>query len=169
MDEIITGTVTGIASTALGDVATNPTGREIWTGVKIRTADGKSRFFPSMLVESEASLIINEAMDRGEPVELWLSGKDIRAYPYGVRTAREAWYGDVFGPYLRNQGFKWLALGILLLPVIGIGVLFILSAIGYFFNAGSFAARRSHETFERGLHGNEVSSFAPDGDRLRAA
>jgi hypothetical protein len=166
MDEIITCTVTGIASTALGDVVSNPSGREIWTGVKIRTADGKSRFFPSMLVEAEASLIINEAMDRGEPVELWLSGKDIRAYPYGVRTARETWYGDVFGPYLRNQGLKWLALGILLLPLLGLGVLFILSAIGYFFNAATFGARRSRETFEYGLDG----TTGPDGRaRLRAA
>ncbi|AWV17645.1 hypothetical protein A3862_20845 [Methylobacterium sp. XJLW] len=166
MDEIITGTVTGIASTALGDVATNPTGREIWTGVKIRTADGKSRFFPSMLVEAEASLIINEAMDRGEPVELWLSGKDIRAYPYGVRTARETWYGDIFGPYLRNQGFKWLALGILLLPLLGLGVLFILSAVGYFFSAATFGARRSRQTFETGLGD---ASVLGDNGRLRAA
>lgn len=122
-----------------------------------------------MLVEAEASLIINEAMDRGEPVELWLSGKDVRAYPYGVRTSREAWYGAPISPYLRNQGIKWLVMGIFLLPVLGIGALFILTSIGYFFNAGTFAARQSRETFERGLQGSNAPSFAPDGDRLRAA
>lgn len=168
MDEIITGTFIGIASTALGDVATNPTGREIWTAVKVRTADGKTRFFPSMLVEAEASLVINEAMDRGEPVEIWLSGKDVRAYPYGVRTSRETWYGAPFSPYLRNQGIKWLIMGIFLLPVLGLGVLFILTSIGYFFNAGTFAARRSRETFERGLTPSVWEAYPRQVGRIAA-
>jgi hypothetical protein len=169
MDEIIKGTLLGIGSTTLGDVRSNPSGREIWIGVRIRTEGGKSRFLKGMLVESEAALIITEAMDRGEPVELWLTGKDERAYPYGVRTAREAWYHDGYSGYLRGQGLKFLILGILTIPLLGAGVLIMIGSIGWFIASAQFAARRSRAAFERGYEAAVSSSASDAGSRLRAA
>lgn len=169
MNEIIKGTLIGIGSTVLGDVRTNPSGREIWVGVRIRTEDGKSRFLKGMLVEAEAALVINEAMDRGEPVELWLSGKPERAYPYAVRTAREAWYYDGYSDYLRGQGLKTLGIGILMLPLLGIGILMMISSIGYFIASNQFAAQRSRSTFERGCEATVSPSGSDAARRLQAA
>ncbi|MEH3118800.1 MAG: hypothetical protein PGN25_14705 [Methylorubrum populi] len=150
MDEVITCTLLGYASTTVFDVQADPSGRQIWTGVRVRTVDGKARFFPSMLVEAEASLILDAAMQRGEQVELWLSGKVERAYPYDIRTATEAWYTDACSSHLRGQAIKTLVIGILTLPLFGLGLLVLWMSMGYFWASGRFAPCHSRETFELG-------------------
>lgn len=150
MNEVIKCTFLGYGSVVLGDIRSNPSGREIWTGVRIRTDEGKTRFLKGMLVEAEAALIINEAMDRGSQLEVWLSGKDERAYPYAIRSATEDWYYDGYSDYLRNQGLKFLVLGILTIPLLGAGIFLIIGSFGYFGASTAFAAYYTRETFERG-------------------
>ena len=171
MDEVITCTVLGIGSVAHGDVDTNPSGRQIWIGVRVRTSAGKSHFFPGMLVEAEAAVIVRDAMENGEPVQLWLTGKEQRAYPYGVRTAADEWYYDGYAGYLSGQGFKFLVLSILTLPLLGIGLLILPTAISYFMSASTFTARRSQATFDRGSAGGapEKDTGGTSGERLQAA
>lgn len=38
MDEVIRCTLLGVASSTLFDIRANPSGREVWTGVRVRTA-----------------------------------------------------------------------------------------------------------------------------------
>ncbi len=121
-----------IASTAIGDVVTNPNR----PGDMDRRqgpygADGKSRFYPSMLVEAEASLIINEAMDRGEPVRALAERQNVRAYPYGVRTARRRGTATSSDPTC-EPGIQVFGHRHLAAARHRIGVLGILSAVGYF-------------------------------------
>ncbi|SFG57849.1 hypothetical protein [Methylobacterium gossipiicola] len=150
MNEVIKCHFLGIGSVAPGDVRTNPSGREIWTGVRLRTDAGKTRFLKGALIEAEASLIINEAMDRGEQLEVWFSGKEERAYAYAIRSATEAWYYDGYADYLRLQGIKFLVIGVLTLPLLGLGIFFILQAFGFFGASTTFAASYPRSTFERG-------------------
>ena len=150
MNEVIKCHFLGIGSVVLGDVRTNPSGREIWTGVRLRTDDGKTRFLKGALIEAEAALIINEAMDRGEQLEVWISGKEERAYVYGIKSATEEWYYDGYSDYLRLQGIKFFVIGVLTLPLLGLGIFGIIQAVGFFFASTTFAAYYSRQTFERG-------------------
>lgn len=150
MNEVIKCHFLGVGSVALGDVLTNPSGREIWTGVRLRTDAGKTRFLKSALIEAEAALIINEAMDRCEQLEVWFSGKEERAYVYGIRSATEQWYYDGYSDYLRLQGIKFLVIGVLTLPFLGLGLFGIIQAFGFFFASTTFAAYYSRKTFELG-------------------
>lgn len=171
MDEIITCTILGIASIALGDTKSNPSGRETWTGVRVRTPDGKARFFKSMLVEAEASIILHSAMDRGEQVEMWLTGKTERPYPYAIRTTSDAWYNDSLGREFRFDALKIFLIGVLLLPVIGIGVLGLIASIGILWSSFTFSARHSRETFDLGYEAGVLrrSQIEPlDGGRQAA-
>ena len=150
MDEIIKCTVLGVAAVALGDVASNPSGREIWTGVRIQTSNGKKRFIKSALIEAEASIIINEAIASGRELELWFSGKEARYYVYGIKSNIDDWYHDEYTSYLSGQGVKWLIIGVLTIPILGIGVLLIIQSLGYFVASSTFAPRYSREIFKRG-------------------
>ncbi|WP_438345326.1 hypothetical protein [Methylorubrum populi] len=93
-----------------------------------------------MLVEAEAALVINEAMDRGAELEVWFSGKDERAYPYGIKSATEEWCYDGYSDYLRRQGIKVLLLGVLMLPLLGLGIFVMIMSFGYFAASTTFAA-----------------------------
>lgn len=163
MNEVIKCTFLGIGSVALGDLQTNPSGREVWTGVRIRTDAGKTRFLKGMLVEAEAALIINEAMDRGAELEIWFSGKEERAYPYGIKSATEEWYYDGYSDYLRGQGLKFLVIGVLTLPLLGLGIFGIIQAFVFFGASTTFAASYSRQTFERGY---EEGVLKPRAERI---
>ena len=164
MDEIITCTLLGVASGTLFDLQSNPSGREVWTGVRVRTTDGRTRFFPRMTVEAEASVILDAAIRRGEMVELWLAGNNKTAYPYGIRTSGDAWYTEGWGGELRGDALKFLLIGILTLPLLGIGVLVLLMALGYLINSYSFDARYSREEFDRGHDALILSRMVQSSD-----
>lgn len=171
MDEIVTCELLGVASTTVFDLQSNPSGREVWTGVRVRTGDGKARFFPGMVIEAEASIILQAALDSGERIELWLTGKAQRAHPYAIRTAIEEWYHDGYAGYLTGQGLKFLLIGIVTLPLLGMGIFGIIAAIQYFLGASTFSARHSRQVFALGLPADLVRRTAgtPNGESRRAA
>lgn len=150
MDEIIRCRIMGVASVDLGGAGPDADGRQIWIGVRVRPQAGPVRFLERMVLEAEASLILQDAMETGDPVELWLTGKEGRVHPYGIRTATEAWYSDALGRDLRKAALKYLAIGVLLLPALGIGVLGLIASAGYLSASSTFAPRRSREEFMSG-------------------
>lgn len=137
----------------------------------MRTPDGKARFFPSMLVEAEATLILDAAIQRGEQVELWLTGKAERACPYGIRTATEAWYTDASSRHLRTRATQALIIGILTLPLLGIGVPVLTMAAGFFIASRTSAPRHSREVFDLGYETGVLGQglVGVSDDRLQAA
>lgn len=150
MNEVIRCTLLGVASSTLFDIQANPSGREVWTGVRVRLANGKTRFFTGMTVEAEAAIILRAAMEHGESVELWLSGKPQRAHPYGIRTATEEWYSDAFSRDIHAEALKWVFRGILTLPIFGLGLFFLWEAVVKFVSSTTFAPHHSREVFELG-------------------
>ncbi len=147
MDEVIRCRLMGVASVDLGDAGPGSTGRQAWIGVRVRMEDGTVRFFQRMAVEAEASLILQAAMEDGETVELWLTGKNACVHPYGIRTATEAWYGDALSRDLREAAIKYLVIGVILLPALGVGVLGLIASVSYLSASHTFAPRRTHDEF----------------------
>ncbi|MCJ2006256.1 hypothetical protein [Methylobacterium sp. J-092] len=171
MNEVVTGTLLGIASYNLFDIQVNPSGREVWSGVRMRTANGRTRFFTGMTVEAEAAIILRAAMEHGDTVELWLSGKEQRVHPYGIRSDAEEWYSDAFSRDVNGEAVKWLVIGLLTLPLIGLGVFFLWASISKFIDAARFAPTHSRGVFDLGYEAGVLGRKVDVGtvEQMKAA
>lgn len=147
MSEIIKCHVLGVASETLNGIQSDSPGGAVWSGVRVRLTGGKTRFFPNVIVDAETTLIIQAATDRGEPFELWLSGKPKVACVYGVKHNGDSHYSDQQFRTLRKRAIQFLAIGILTLPILGLGVLGLIASIQAFFVASQFRPEYSREYF----------------------
>ncbi|QRE76815.1 hypothetical protein [Methylobacterium aquaticum] len=147
MTDVIKCHVLGIASQTLDSIQSDSPGGAVWSGVRVRLSDGRTRFFPNMSVDAEASLIIQSAMDCGEAVELWLSGHPKMVCVYGVKHKLDVHYTDVDYCSARKKAIKFLIGGVLMLPFFGFGVPVLILSIIYFYVASQLKPDVSRDYF----------------------